>query len=210
MIWRLIEASSSFPAARCRHAMMSNLKDAPPQGDGDGMGSVTGLKLVDKILDVEVDCRLRDCEFIRNLLVAVPIPDEPQHVQFSCSKRLISKVFRQPCGYLGRDMSPTGMHRPDYCQKIILGHALQYIRGGTGLQRLLNLCVTLRCSQHDNASLGEFAAYGRQRIGAGATGQTEIHKSYIGTVEAKLLDPFSCIRSLRDKKHVPLGTDDRG
>jgi hypothetical protein len=37
-----------------------NLKETAPYGDRHGMGPVVGMQLLDDILDVEIDCRLRN------------------------------------------------------------------------------------------------------------------------------------------------------
>jgi hypothetical protein len=57
------------------------------------MGSVIGSQLVNQILNVEVDSRLRDCELIGNLLIAVPVADKAQDLQLAGSKIVILYVL---------------------------------------------------------------------------------------------------------------------
>jgi hypothetical protein len=76
------------------------MENAAPERDGNGVGPIVGLKFVYQIFDVKVDRSLGNCQFVRDLLVAVTIPDEPQDFQLSRGKRLISDMFRQTLGCL--------------------------------------------------------------------------------------------------------------
>jgi hypothetical protein len=61
----------------------SHLQQATPNRNGNCVRSVIGPQLVHEVFDVEVDSSLSNCQLIGNLLVAVAITNEPEHLQLS-------------------------------------------------------------------------------------------------------------------------------
>jgi hypothetical protein len=62
---------------------MSELQEAAPHGDGHRVRPIVGAQFVDQVLDVEIHGRLRDGEPIGDLLVAMAVTNQAQHLQLA-------------------------------------------------------------------------------------------------------------------------------
>src|SRR5260370_35310892 len=105
--------------------MRSNLKQPTPQCNSDRVGAVVGSQFVHEVLDVEVCGGLRDRQLIGNLLVAISISDEPEHVQFPGRKIFFSQMLSEAGSHLWRNMSLTCMDGSDNIQQFVFRHALK-------------------------------------------------------------------------------------
>ena len=63
------------------------------------MSPVVRPKLVDKILDMEVDGRFGECELICDLLVAIAIANQPQNLELSVRKIIVTQMFGETGGH---------------------------------------------------------------------------------------------------------------
>ena len=91
------------------------------------MGSVIGSQLVNQILNVEVDGRLRDCELIGNLLIAVPIAEKAQDLQFARSEIVKLHVLGELDRQFRWNVFLTCVNLPDHVQQFIPGQALENV-----------------------------------------------------------------------------------
>ena len=64
------------------------------------MRPIVGAELVHEILDVEVDGRFGNAKMIGDLLVAMTIADQPQHIQLAAGQVFVAEMLDQ----LGRDL----------------------------------------------------------------------------------------------------------
>jgi hypothetical protein len=98
----------------------------------------------------------------------------------------------------------------DQGHQLSLGHALESVTRRAGMQRPIDLRISIRGGQNDDSSVWKFSTNRDKGIGAVDSGELEIHQRNIRTMSPKLRDGFSTIRRLRDKEHVGLGANDRG
>ena len=96
--------------------MRSDLQQATPQRDGDCMRPIVGLKFIHQVLDVEVNCSLRDCQLIGDLLVAIAISNESKNLQFPRRKVTVTQMLGEASRHVGRNMTPASMNRSDHAQ----------------------------------------------------------------------------------------------
>ena len=85
------------------------------------MSSVIGLKLVDDILDVEIDGSLRNRQSIGNLFIPIPVANQAQDFKLSRRQVLLPEMFSDNAGYVGRYMPLTGSHGADDFQQSFFG-----------------------------------------------------------------------------------------
>jgi hypothetical protein len=78
---RHTKISSRKPADFYRVASGSDLKEAAPDCDGNSMRPIVGSQFVHEVLYVEVDCSLRNSQLICDLLVAIAVANESEHLQ---------------------------------------------------------------------------------------------------------------------------------
>src|SRR5260370_14105563 len=107
--------------------MRSDLQQATPDRNGYRMRPVIGSQFVHQVLDMEVHGSLRNCQLIRNLLVAITIPNESKNVQLPLRKVVVTQVFGEPSRHVGRNMTPAGVNLSDHAQEFIFRPALLYL-----------------------------------------------------------------------------------
>ena len=73
--------------------MRSHLQQATPNSNGNCVRPIIGPQLVHEVLDVEVNCSLRDCQLIGDLFVAKTVSNEPQHLQLTSRKILFAQML---------------------------------------------------------------------------------------------------------------------
>ena len=105
--------------------MRSDLQQATPQRDGDCMRPIVGLKFVHQILNMKVNSSVRNRQLIRNLLVAIAIPNEPEHLQFPGCKILFPQMLREAGRHIRWYVSLACVHRSDHVEQFIFRHALE-------------------------------------------------------------------------------------
>ena len=96
--------------------MQSDLQQATPERDGDCVGPIVGLKFIHQVLDVEVNRGLRNRQLICNLLVAMSIANESKNLQLPRRKIVVPQVLGNASRYIGRNVPPASMNRPDHAQ----------------------------------------------------------------------------------------------
>src|SRR5258708_38073883 len=96
--------------------MQSDLQQAPPHRNGHCMRPIIRSQLVHEVLDVEVNRGLRNRELICNLLVAMSIANESKNLQLSCCKIVVTQVLGDAGCYVGRNVPPASVNRPDHTQ----------------------------------------------------------------------------------------------
>jgi hypothetical protein len=95
---------------------LRDLKQAAPHRNGYGMRPIVGSQLVHEVLDVEVNRGLRNRELICNLLVAMAIANESKNLQLPRRKIVVPQVLGNASRYIGRNVPPASMNRPDHAQ----------------------------------------------------------------------------------------------
>ena len=85
------------------------------------MSSVIGLKLVHDILDVKIDGGLRNRQLIGNLFIPIPVADQTQDFKLARCQVLLSEMFGDNAGDVGRYMPLTGSHGADDFQQSFFG-----------------------------------------------------------------------------------------
>jgi hypothetical protein len=89
------------------------------------MRPVVRPKLVDKILDMEVDGRFGDPQLIGDLLIALAVANQPENLELSFRKIIVGDMFGETRGRLRRHMPFTGMNGADHPQHLILRRGLK-------------------------------------------------------------------------------------
>ena len=100
------------------------------------MSPIIGSQLSDNVLDMKIDGRLGNSQCVRYLFVAMTISNQPQNLQFSSRKILISEMLREPGCHLRRHLPPSGVNGPDQGEQLGLRHALERVTCGAGLAEL--------------------------------------------------------------------------
>jgi hypothetical protein len=80
------------------------------------MRPIIGAQFVHEVLDVEIDGCFRNSQLIRNLFVAMAVPNELEDLQLPNRQILLAEVFGEEGRHLGWNMSFAGMNRPDDSQ----------------------------------------------------------------------------------------------
>jgi len=88
----------------------SDLKQAAPDSDGNGVRPIVGPQFVHQVFDVEVDGRLCDCEVIGDLFVAIAVANQAQDFQFSRGEVVVAHVFGEAGRDFGRNVAPASVH----------------------------------------------------------------------------------------------------
>src|SRR5258708_14095898 len=88
----------------------SDFQQTSANRDGDRVRPVIRSQLVDHVLDMEVDGRLRNPESIGNLLVAMAVADQPQHVHLTSGEVFLAKMLGQPAAPPGPNMPSASAH----------------------------------------------------------------------------------------------------
>ena len=96
--------------------MRSHLKQTSADSNGNGMRPIIRSQLVHEVLDVEVNRGLRNRQLICNLLVAMSIANESKNLQLSCCKIVVTQVLGDAGCYVGRNVPPASVNRPDHTQ----------------------------------------------------------------------------------------------
>jgi hypothetical protein len=69
------------------------LQQASANRDGDRVRPVVRSEFVDEVLNVEVDGCLGNPQSIRDLLVAMAVAYQPEHVQFASREVFLTKML---------------------------------------------------------------------------------------------------------------------
>ena len=77
------------------------------------MSPVVRPKLVNKILDMEVDGRFGDRQPIGDLLVSIAIANQPKNLELAFRRIIVSEMFGEAGGYLGWNMPLAGVNGAD-------------------------------------------------------------------------------------------------
>jgi len=88
-------------------------------------------ELVHQIFNMKIDGSLGDRQFVRNLLVAVSVSNEPKNFKLSIRKVFVAQMLSEARCHFCRYMSISSMNRADDAEQFVLGHTLQHVRGGT-------------------------------------------------------------------------------
>src|SRR5258708_24478051 len=108
--------------------------------------------LATRFFDVEVNRRLGNGQLIRDLLVKVPVANEPENVEFAHSEVVLAEMLGQTSGNFRWHVPQACMHRADHRQQVVFGHAFQEVSGGAGTHGSLNLTIAVRGCEHDYTS----------------------------------------------------------
>jgi hypothetical protein len=90
-----------------------SVEQSPSQGDRNGVSSATSPKLVDDILDVEINCGVRNRQFARNLLIANHFEELVAPLLAVVAARVVVSLPIRPAvlGCIHKHQSP-GTHQP--------------------------------------------------------------------------------------------------
>ncbi len=89
------------------------------------MSPVVGPQLTHEVLNVETDGGLRDHQLIGNLLVAIAISNQPEHLEFPSRKIFLAQMLGEPGCHLRWNMPTASMDQTHYLQQFLLRHALK-------------------------------------------------------------------------------------
>src|SRR5580704_514250 len=187
-----------------------HLEQAAAQRNRHRMRSILCFQLGDEIFDVEVDRRLGDGQLVRDLLVAIPIANQPEHLQFAHGEVIFAEMLGQACRDLRRYVAPARMRRTDCRQQVVFGHAFQEVSGGPGSHGALNLAIAVRGREHDYASSRELTANGDKNVGAVRAGKLQIHQGHVRLIAAKFSNSLHPITRKSHQSHIGLRCDNRG
>ena len=172
------------------------------------MRPIVGPEFVHQVLNVKINCVLRNRQLIGNLLVAMTISNESENFQLPSRKIVVTHVLGETGRYLGRNVPTAGVNRPDHPQQLVHVHALQDITRGSGSHRTLDVAIAIGGCQHDDMSVSILPSNCDQSVGAIRTGETKVHQGNIGPVTTKFGNGLHRVGSMRDQKHIGLGPDD--
>src|ERR671913_1712826 len=91
------------------------------------MRAIVRAKLLDEVLDVEVDGVLRDRQLIGYLLVFVPVANQLQDLDLSRGERLLAQMFGKHGGHLEGHTPLAGMDGTNHGEQFVLRHALEHV-----------------------------------------------------------------------------------
>jgi len=74
---------------------------------------------------MEIHGGLSNREPIGNLLIAIAVVNEPEHIQLPRRQILFTQMFRELGGDLGRNVPPAAMDRADNGEQFTLGMLLR-------------------------------------------------------------------------------------
>ena len=78
----LISTSAFCTLLRTR-LEVSDVEQTTPDGNRYGVRTIIGSQLVHEVLNMKVDCSLRDRQLISDLLVTVAVSNESEHLQLT-------------------------------------------------------------------------------------------------------------------------------
>src|SRR5580704_11560914 len=142
LYWNI--AISSFPPMVFYRSMpVSDLKKATPERDRDRVRSVIGPQLVHQVLDVKVNRSLGDRQLAGNLLVAIAIPDQPQHLQLPGRKIFVTYMFGKAGCHLRRNVPSPSLDGSHDVEQFIFRHALQDVSRRSRSHGSLDLAIAV-------------------------------------------------------------------
>src|SRR5713226_9225480 len=95
----------------------SDLQQAAPDRNGYRMRPVIGPQLTYQVLNVEIDGGLRDRQLIGNLLVAIAVSNEPEHLQLPSRKIFLAQVLGEPGCHLRWNVPTAHVDRTHHLQQ---------------------------------------------------------------------------------------------
>jgi hypothetical protein len=98
-----------LPVLLYRIHVESDLQQAAADRNGHRMRSVIGPQLAHHVLNVEVDSGLCNRQLIRNLLVAITVSNEPEHLQLSSRKIFLAQVLGESRRHLRWNVPTAGV-----------------------------------------------------------------------------------------------------
>jgi len=185
------------------------MKEAAADSNRHRVGPIVGTQLVHKILNVEVHCCLRNVQSPGNFLVAVPVPNEAENLQFPRGENVFPHVLRETSSHVRRNVLVAGMNGTNDGYDFSSRCAFEQVGRSARSQSALDLTIAIGCSEHDEARLGKLTANGDEQIGAIDAWKPEIHQRDVGPMAAKFDDRLFGIGCLGDQKHVGLRPDNR-
>src|ERR1700756_1112209 len=195
---------------RLSRRVVLNLNNSSAHSYGDRLGSVRGAQLFHYVLDVGLHRLFGDEELFSNITVAISASELTKNLDLARGERFVAVMFRQTGCDLGRDPFFAPMDLANYVPQRTGRHTLQDVSASAGLERPLNLHVTLKSRQNNQTSFTEFRPYGDHCIDAAHVRKPEVHDSDIGLMFTETLNCFASAAGLRHHLHVRLAIDDCG
>src|SRR5260370_7006105 len=108
---------------------------------------------------MKVHGSLRNCQLIRNLLVAIAIANESKNLQLPRRKVVVIQVFGEASRHLWRNMPPTGVNRSDHAKQFTFRHTLEYVSRRSRSQCTLDVPIPASVSQPNAPSLWKLPSH---------------------------------------------------
>jgi len=104
-----------------------------------------------------------------------------------------------PCVYLA-----------DHIYQFTRRHVLEEVSASPGFKRPLNLNITFKRCEHNDARFRELCPDGNHCVNAAQVWQPEVHERHVWLMLPIVLDGFGAARCLGHEQHVRLVVDDGG
>jgi hypothetical protein len=121
----------------------SDLKQAAPQCNGDGVCPVISPELIQQILDMKIDGVFGNRELVGNLFVAITVPDKPENVEFADRQIIVAQIFRETGSYLRWNVPPPLMNGPDNAEQFSRRHTFQDVGGCPGSHGAMDVRIAV-------------------------------------------------------------------
>ena len=123
---------------------------------------------------------------IGDLLVAVAVPNEPEHLELSGGEVFLAEMFGEASRHLWRDVPSAGMDRSHHRQQLVLRHALEKVGRSARSHRALDLAVAVRRREHDDARPGELSANRDEGVRSVGAWKPKVHQRDVRPMVAEL------------------------
>ena len=111
-------------------------------------------------------------------------------------------MLRKPGGNLRGNTFLTGMDLTDDFEQFLRRRTFQQVTAGASLQRTLDLNITFKGSQKNNARARKFLSNRNRRIHAAHIRQSQVHERHIRTIFAKLQNRILRIGRIGYQLHI--------
>ena len=103
----------------------------------------------------------------------------------------------------------AGVYSSNHFYKLFSRHALEHVALSPGLQCPLNLCVSFKRCEHDDARVWKLSANGHHGVDATDIGKPEIHEGDVRSVFSETKDRLVSIGCFGNQHHVGFISYDR-
>ena len=153
---------------------------------------------------------LRDEQSLSDITISVTARHMAQHLDFTMAKRFVTKMFRKPGGYLGRNALLAGVDLANCLDHLRRRHGFQQVTARPGLQNPANLDIAFKGGKNNDASVGKLHPNIDHDLDAIQIRKLKIHQRYVRSQCSPGFNGFFARGSGPNHRHVRLVVDHGG